>query len=142
MVLSGLGVLIEPSAPRIVCADTHSTRVDRGGHDLRPTAPKTTSWEDIEADVRNFACPAAGSRGLLAPRRGMRSEPDVGEQLVELLCGMGLEATENVGEVGERIDVVMFTRPGEGIQHGRRPSAAVTAEEWSSSCTHPRRSAG
>src|SRR5512135_2832450 len=75
------------------------------------------------------ACPAADSGGLLAPRRGVRSEPDVGEQLVELLCGMGREATEDVGEVGEGIDVVVLTRPGEGIQHGRRPSAAVTAEE-------------
>ena len=75
------------------------------------------------------ARPAADSRGLLAPRRGVRCEPDVGEQFVELPCGMGREATEDVGEVGERIDVVVLTRPGEGIQHGRRPAAAVTAEE-------------
>src|SRR3954447_26119699 len=75
------------------------------------------------------ACRGADSRGLLAPRRGMRAEPDVGEQLVELLCGMGREATEDVGEIGERIDVAVLTRPGEGIQHGRRPAAAITAQE-------------
>jgi hypothetical protein len=50
----------------------------------------------------------------------MRSEPDVGEQLVELLCGMGREASEDDGEVGEGIDVVMSTRPGEAIQIVRR----------------------
>jgi hypothetical protein len=38
----------------------------------------------------------------------MRREPDVREQFVNLLCGMGRQATEDVGEVGVRIDVVVF----------------------------------
>src|SRR4051794_41147503 len=75
------------------------------------------------------ARPAADSRGLLAPRRGVRCEPDVGQQLVELPRGMGRETTEDVGEIGERIDVVVLTCPGEGIQHGRRPATAVTPQE-------------
>jgi hypothetical protein len=75
------------------------------------------------------ACLTADSRGFLASRRRVRWEPDVGEQFVKLLCGMGPEATENVGEIGKRIDVVMLTRPGEGIQHGRRLAPAVAPQK-------------
>jgi hypothetical protein len=66
---------------------------------------------------------------LLALRRGVRREPDVGKQFVELLCGMGREATEDVGEVGERVDAVVLARTGERIQNGRRPTPAVTPQE-------------
>jgi hypothetical protein len=59
----------------------------------------------------------------------MRCEPDVGEQFVELLCGMGRQATEDVGEVGERIDVVMMTGASERIQDGRRTAATVTPQK-------------
>src|SRR3954468_13263858 len=43
IVLSGLGVLIGPSAPGVVYADAHSIRVDRGGHDLRAVNQPTTA---------------------------------------------------------------------------------------------------
>jgi hypothetical protein len=33
---------------------------------------------------------------------------------------------EDVGEVGERIDVVVLAGPGERIQDRRRPAATVT----------------
>ena len=72
------------------------------------------------------ACAAADSRGLLAPRRGVRCEPDVGQQLVELPRGMGREATEDVAEVGEGVDVVVPAGAGQGVQDGRRPAASVT----------------
>jgi hypothetical protein len=42
---------------------------------------------------------------------------------------MGRKTTENVGEIGKGIDVVVLTRPGEGIQDGRRPATAITPQE-------------
>ena len=42
---------------------------------------------------------------------------------------MGRQATEDILEVGKRIDLVVLTRPGERIRDGRRPAAAVTPQE-------------
>ena len=44
------------------------------------------------------------SRGL-APCRGVRREPDIGQQFIDLICGMGRQATEDIPEVREAIDV-------------------------------------
>jgi hypothetical protein len=38
----------------------------------------------------------------------VRREPDVRQQLVELPCGLGRQATEDIVEVGERVDVVVL----------------------------------
>ena len=45
------------------------------------------------------------SSGGLAPRRRVRGEPDVGKKFIELIRGMGRQATEDIPEVRERIDV-------------------------------------
>jgi hypothetical protein len=52
----------------------------------------------------------------------VRREPDIGKQLVELLCGMRRKAREDIGEIREQIDVVVLADPGGRIQHGRRPA--------------------
>ena len=41
----------------------------------------------------------------------MRCEPDVGQQFVELIRGMGWQATEKVREGGDAIDGAMLAGP-------------------------------
>ena len=69
------------------------------------------------------------SRGSLAPRPGVRREPDIRQQFIELICGTGRQATEDVLEVSEGINVVVLEGAGQGVKDGRRPAAAVTPEE-------------
>jgi hypothetical protein len=45
------------------------------------------------------------SSGDLAPRSRVRGEPDVGKKFIELNRGMGRQATEDIPEVREGIDV-------------------------------------
>jgi hypothetical protein len=38
-------------------------------------------------------------------------EPDIGQQIIELICGTGRQAMEDILEVSEGIDVVILTGP-------------------------------
>jgi hypothetical protein len=55
----------------------------------------------------------------------MCCEPDLRQQYVEPPAGMSRKATEDVLEVGERVDVDMLTGAGQGILGRRCPAAAV-----------------
>jgi hypothetical protein len=63
--------------------------------------------------------------------RGVRREPDVGQELVESPGGLGRETTEDVVDEGERVEVVMLTGAGQGVQDRRRPAATVTPQDRS-----------
>ena len=76
-----------------------------------------------------MACPLLRSRDGLAPRRGVRLEPDIGQQFVESFLGMGRQTPENILKVGEGIDVVVLAGAGQGVQDGRRPTATVAPQE-------------
>jgi hypothetical protein len=56
---------------------------------------------------------------------GERIEPHFRDRLPR----RGRHATEDVVEIGERIDDVVLTGAGERMQDGRRPAATVTPEE-------------
>jgi hypothetical protein len=44
---------------------------------------------------------------------------------------MGRQATEDILEVRERVDIVVLTGAGQGVEDRRRPATAVTPEEGS-----------
>jgi hypothetical protein len=43
----------------------------------------------------------------------MEREPDVGQQLIELIRGIGRQASEDVLEIGKRVDVVVLASSGQ-----------------------------
>ena len=43
--------------------------------------------------------------------------------------GLGRQATEDVVEVGERVDVVVLAAAGQRVQDGRRPAPPITPQE-------------
>jgi len=55
----------------------------------------------------------------------VRREPDVGQQFVEPPGGLGREATEDVVEEGERVDVEVLTSAGKGVEDGCRSTATI-----------------
>jgi hypothetical protein len=59
----------------------------------------------------------------------MRREPDIGQQFIELIRGMGRQATEDILKVRKWVDMVVLAGAGEGVEDRRRPAAAVTPEE-------------
>jgi hypothetical protein len=60
----------------------------------------------------------------------VRREPAIGQQFIELVCGMGRQATEDVPKVREGIDVVVLAAAGQGVEEDRRsPTTTVTPEE-------------
>ena len=72
---------------------------------------------------------SADSRNPLASCRGVRGEPNIGQQFLELTCGMGRQASEDILEVGEGIDIVVLAGPGQRVEDRCRPAAAVAPQE-------------
>jgi hypothetical protein len=77
--------------------------------------------------ILDFTSRAADSRGLLPSCRGVGREPDVGQQFIDLICGMGRQATEDILEVRKGIDVVILAGAGEGVEDRRHPDPAETS---------------
>jgi hypothetical protein len=59
----------------------------------------------------------------------VRGEPDVGQQFLELVCGSGRQATEEVQEIGEGIDVVLLTGPIHRTDTNRQPRCARRSDD-------------
>ena len=59
----------------------------------------------------------------------MRREPDIGQQFTELIGGMGRQATEDILEVGEGVDVVVLAGADQGVEDCRRSAATVASQE-------------
>jgi hypothetical protein len=55
--------------------------------------------------------------------------PDIGQQFLELICGLGWQATEEVLEVGEGIDVVMLTGPFHRPDTNQQPRGARRSDD-------------
>jgi hypothetical protein len=53
----------------------------------------------------------------------MRRESGIGQQLIELIRGMGRREMEDVQEVSAEIDIVVLARANSGIEDGRGPAA-------------------
>ena len=88
---------------------------------LRPVHAQIDALESEAEGVDSSGHPAAGG--------GVRSEPEVRQQLVEPPCRMGRKATKDVGEEGERVDVEMLAGAGQEIQDRRRPAATGTPQK-------------
>src|SRR4051812_10613978 len=90
--------------------------------------PAVETWGGLRANRHphsGYSPPAtrtrtAASRSGLASCRGVRVEPDIGQQLVEPPRGMGRQAAEEVLEVGEGVDVVVLAGACQGVEYGRR----------------------
>jgi hypothetical protein len=59
----------------------------------------------------------------------MDGVPDIGQPFLELICGLGWQATEEVLEVGEGIDVVMLTGPSHRLDTNRQPRGARRSDD-------------
>jgi hypothetical protein len=59
----------------------------------------------------------------------MDGVPDIGQQFLELICGLGLQATEEVLKVGEGIDVVMLTGPNRRPDTNQQPRGARRSDD-------------
>jgi hypothetical protein len=55
-------------------------------------------------------------------------EPDVGQQLIELICGLGWQATEKVREGGDGIDGAMLADPFHWPDTERKPRCALRSD--------------
>src|SRR5437870_2908765 len=74
----------------------------------------------------------ARNEGDLLDRGGRwaRSEPPIGEELVELTCRRGRDACEHVAEVGEGLDLVALAGGDEAEEScGGVPAVVGAAEE-------------
>jgi hypothetical protein len=49
----------------------------------------------------------------------VRGEPEVGQQLIELIRGMGRQAWQDIPEVRERIDIMALAGAGQGVEDHR-----------------------
>jgi len=65
--------------------------------------------------AENFASPDADSRGWLAHCVGVRREPHVRKELDELSRGVGRGSTQNITEVGKRVDVLVPATAGQEV---------------------------
>ena len=59
----------------------------------------------------------------------MRGESDIGRQFVEPICGLRWQATEEVLEVGEGIDVLMLRGPFHWPDTERTPRCALRSDD-------------
>jgi hypothetical protein len=58
----------------------------------------------------------------------VRREPDVGQQWIELICGLGWQATEKVWEGDGGIDGAILAGPFHWPDTERRPRCALRSE--------------
>ena len=59
----------------------------------------------------------------------MRREPDIRQQFTEPIRGMGRQATEDILEVREGIDVVMFVGPFDRPDTNQHPRCARRSDD-------------
>jgi hypothetical protein len=59
----------------------------------------------------------------------VRRESDIGQQFIELICGMGRQATEDILKVREGIDRGVPAGAGQRVENRRGSAAPVTSEE-------------
>jgi hypothetical protein len=104
-----LGKMRSPGA--VIRNLRRSGRIRQQYHSCRRGAFVSVSLSPGGSVTFDFEYQAADSRGLLPACRGEGREPDIGQSFLELICGVGWQATEEALEVGEGIDVLLPTGP-------------------------------